>query len=102
MRVTVCRSNGLRGWPGSGGAPVQEATVPDPGPKVDFIPRATGQRAPAFLGGRCLHSPEPWYPPLPLLRPTWRQAVSRGTGEAQSPDVFAAQGVRWTHLCGQP
>lgn len=101
MGVTLCRSNSLRRWPESGGAPVQKATVPGPGPQADFIPRATGWRAPAFLGGRCLHSPEPWYPPPPLLRLTWRQAVSHSTGGAQRPDAFAAQGVRWTHLCGQ-
>lgn len=102
MGVTLCRSNSLRRWPENGGAPIQKAIGPGPGLQVDFIPRATGRRAPAFLGGRCLYSPEPWYPPPPLLRPPWRQVVSHSTGGAQRPDAFAAQKVRWTHLCGQP
>lgn len=79
MGVTLCRSNSLRRWPENGGAPIQKAIGPGPGLQVDFIPRATGRRAPAFLGGRCLYSPEPWYPPPPFLRPPWRQVVSHST-----------------------
>lgn len=45
--------------------------------------------------------PRALVPAPPLLRPTWRQAVSHSTGGAQWPDAFAAQGVRLTHLCGQ-